>query len=101
MNYVIIGGDAAGMSAAMQIFKYDERANITIIERGEIYSYAQCGLPYVLSGDITDIENLIVRTPSMYQKKFGMNALTKHEATAIDETKKVVTGINHHTGEAF
>ncbi|MEJ8778011.1 FAD-dependent oxidoreductase [Pseudogracilibacillus sp. ICA-222130] len=101
MNYVIIGGDAAGMSAAMQIFKYDERANITIIERGEIYSYAQCGLPYVLSGDIAHIDDLVVRTPSLYRKKFGMNALTKHEATAIDEKEKIVTGINHHTGESF
>lgn len=44
MNYVIIGGDAAGMSAAMQIVRNDKEAKVVTLEKGEIYSYAQCGL---------------------------------------------------------
>ena len=50
MRYVIIGGDAAGMSATMQIFKYDQQATIITLEKGAYYSYAQCGMPYVISG---------------------------------------------------
>ena len=48
MNYVIIGGDAAGMSAAMQIIRNDETANVVTLEKGEIYSYAQCGFRMLL-----------------------------------------------------
>lgn len=48
MHYVIIGGDAAGMSAAMEIFRNDSTAQITTLEKGNIYSYGQCGLPYVV-----------------------------------------------------
>src|SRR5690625_2446721 len=62
MNYVIIGGDAAGMSAAMQIVKYAPDATITTLEKGEFYSYAQCGLPYVISGKVPATDQLIARS---------------------------------------
>lgn len=101
MNYVIIGGDAAGMSAAMQIFKYDKQAKITIIESGEIYSYAQCGLPYVISGDVLSTDDLIVRTPETYRESFGMNPLVNCKAQRINFENKTVIGINKKTNKQF
>lgn len=90
MEYVIIGGDAAGMSAAMQIFKHDKRANITIFEQGEDYSYAQCGLPYGISGEIKDLEDVVVRTANTYKSKFNMNATTRQRLIHIDTDHKQV-----------
>lgn len=53
MKIIIIGGDAAGMSAAMQIIRNSkENHEITVLEKGTIYSYGQCGLPYYISGVI-------------------------------------------------
>ena len=91
MNYVIIGGDAAGMSAAMQIVR-NTKGNVTTLEKGEIYSYAQCGLPYVLSGVIPDTESLIARKVDTFKEKYGIDARINHEVKHIDVKKKVVYG---------
>ncbi|MED4163306.1 FAD-dependent oxidoreductase, partial [Halalkalibacterium halodurans] len=84
MKYVIIGGDAAGMSAAMEIVRNEEAANITTLEMGSIYSYAQCGLPYVVGGVIPQTEKLIARTIETFRNKYGIDARTNHEVTKID-----------------
>lgn len=101
MKYVIIGGDAAGMSAAMQIFKYDPDATIITLERGGIYSYAQCGLPYVISNTIESSDELVMRSAETFQKKFGIDARTFHEVDHINEKEQIVSGIQVKTGEAF
>src|SRR5690625_7815915 len=62
MKYVIIGGVAAGMSAAMEIYRKDEQAQITVFEKGEYYSYGQCGLPYVISGVVDSFDDLLARS---------------------------------------
>lgn len=90
MPYVIIGGDAAGMSAALQIRKYDAQAEIITLEKGNIYSYAQCGLPYVLTGEVNSIEDLIVRDAKTFRKKNNIDARTNTEVTSVDTTAKVV-----------
>ncbi|PFE03360.1 CoA-disulfide reductase [Bacillus cereus] len=97
MNYVIIGGDAAGMSAAMQIVRNDKDAKVVTLEKGEIYSYAQCGLPYVISGAIASTEKLIARDIKTFRDKYGIDAKTHHEVTKIDTENKIVHGI--HTKE--
>ncbi|ELK46651.1 FAD-dependent oxidoreductase, partial [Halobacillus sp. BAB-2008] len=73
MKLLIIGGDAAGMSAAMQIVRNSEGHEIIVFERGEITSYGQCGLPYVLSGDVDDAEDLIARDPETFRSKYGID----------------------------
>ena len=90
VNYVIIGGDAAGMSAAMQIVRNDENANVVTLEKGEIYSYAQCGLPYVISGAIASTEKLIARNVKTFRDKYGIDAKVRHEVTKVDTEKKIV-----------
>jgi NADPH-dependent 2,4-dienoyl-CoA reductase/sulfur reductase-like enzyme len=92
MKYVIIGGDAAGMSAAMQIVRHDEKADITTLEMGEVYSYAQCGLPYVVGGVIDSFDSLIARSVETFREKYGIDARVNHEVKAVDVEKKVVSG---------
>ncbi|MEH7456495.1 CoA-disulfide reductase [Bacillus sp. JJ1127] len=101
MNYVIIGGDAAGMSAAMQIVRNDKDANVVTLEKGEIYSYAQCGLPYVISGVITSTEKLIARDVTVFRDKYGIDAKVHHEVTRIDTENKIVHGIHTNTKDVF
>jgi len=101
VNYVIIGGDAAGMSAAMQIVRNDKEAKVVTLEKGEIYSYAQCGLPYVISGVIASTKKLIARDISTFRDKYGIDAKTHHEVTKIDTENKIVHGIHTSENQAF
>ena len=101
VNYVIIGGDAAGMSAAMQIVRNDENANVVTLEKGEIYSYAQCGLPYVISGAIASTEKLIARNVKTFRDKYGIDAKVRHEVTKVDTEKKMVYAEHTKTKDVF
>ncbi|MFS0862853.1 CoA-disulfide reductase [Fredinandcohnia sp. 179-A 10B2 NHS] len=101
MKFVIIGGDAAGMSAAMQIVRNSSGHTITVLEKGGIYSYGQCGLPYVVSGKIESTSKVIARTQAEFQKQYGIDARVFHEVKNVDSGNKVVSGINHTTGEEF
>ncbi|WP_181350231.1 FAD-dependent oxidoreductase [Thalassobacillus sp. CUG 92003] len=101
MKYVIIGGDAAGMSAAMQIVRHSEFHQVVTLERGETYSYGQCGLPYAISGEVEATDDLIARTPEKFRDKYGIDARTSHEVTRVDCDKKVVIGDNLATGQSF
>lgn len=101
MKYVIIGGDAAGMSAAMQLLKHDLSAEITILEQGAVYSYAQCGMPYVINGVVKSVNDLVVRSVETYRNKFGMDARVHHQVEKVDTEEKLVSGRNVKTGESF
>ncbi len=76
------------MSAAMQIVRNDENANVGTLEKGEIYSYAECGLPYVISGAIASTEKLIARNVKTFRAKYGIDAKVRHEVTKVDKEKK-------------
>jgi len=101
MKILIIGGDAAGMSAAMQMVRNSSGHEITVLEKGGVYSYGQCGLPYVISGKIDSTDELIARTPSTFKEKYGIDARVFHEVQKVDVENKLVSGINHSNGEAF
>jgi len=100
MKYVIIGGDAAGMSAAMEIYRNVPGAEITSLERGFIYSYGQCGLPYVVDGRISSTKRLIARDVETFRDKYGIDARVGHEVNGIDVDKQLVFG-TQASGEAF
>ena len=91
-RYVIIGGDAAGMSAAMELVRNRDKEDtmITTIEKGAIYSYAQCGLPYVIEGAIEHEDHLIARDVETFRSRYGIDARTNSEVTSIDCEKKFV-----------
>lgn len=101
MKILIIGGDAAGMSAAMQMVRNSSGHEITVLEKGGVYSYGQCGLPYVISGKIESTDELIARTPSTFKEKYGIDARVFHEVQKVDTENKMISGINHSNGETF
>ncbi|MFJ7669438.1 FAD-dependent oxidoreductase [Lysinibacillus sp. NPDC097195] len=100
MKFVIIGGDAAGMSAAMEIYRNVPGAEITSLERGYIYSYGQCGLPYVVDGRISSTKRLIARDVETFRDKYGIDARVGHEVEHIDVKKQLVMG-TQASGETF
>ena len=63
MKTIIIGGVAGGASAAARLRRLDEKAEIILLERGEFISFANCGLPYYIGGDIKQQGNLTLQTP--------------------------------------
>ncbi|MGY4688402.1 FAD-dependent oxidoreductase [Salibacterium sp. K-3] len=101
MKFVIIGGDAAGMSAAMQIIRNVEDAEVTTLEAGGIYSYAQCGLPYIIGGEVESTENLIARDVETFREKYGIDARVYHHVETVDTEKQVVSGKDLNNGTPF
>jgi len=88
---VIIGGVAAGASAAAKARRCSEEAKIIIFEKGPFISYANCGLPYYLSGTIPKRESLLIVDPPFFKKRFNIEAKTSHEVLEIDRKAKTVT----------
>ncbi len=75
MKLVIVGGVAAGATAAARARRLDENAEITIVERGPYVSFANCGLPYRLSGDIQKRSSLILQTPEGFFSRYRVKVL--------------------------
>lgn len=90
MKYVIIGGVAAGASAAARLRRLDEQAEIVLLEKGSDISYANCGLPYHVGGVIAARARLSVMPPAKFASWFNVDVRTNCEATAIDRAKKEV-----------
>lgn len=99
MNVVIIGGVAGGASAAARARRHCESATITIIERGCDVSFANCGLPYHLGGEIPNRSDLAVQTPESLSTLLNLNVRTRTEALAIDRANKTVHLRNLETNE--
>lgn len=89
---VIIGGDAAGMSAAAQArrMKTADELEITVFERTATTSYAACGLPYLVGGFVASPDRLVARTPEQHRAN-GIDVRIRHEVTAIDVGASRVT----------
>jgi NADPH-dependent 2,4-dienoyl-CoA reductase/sulfur reductase-like enzyme len=81
---VVIGGDAAGMSAASQVRRNDPEREIIVYERGEHTSYAACGMPYLVAGLVDRPEQLVARRPEVFRERQNIQALTHHEAFEIE-----------------
>ena len=87
---VIIGGDAAGMSAAMQVRRMRPEQAITVFEEGPTTSYAACGMPYYVQGLVQKAENLIARRAEVFREKHDIDARVGHRVEGIDIEKKTV-----------
>ncbi len=97
---IIIGGVAAGMSAAAKAKRTNPELEIVVYEQSGYISYGACGFPYYIKGDIPQIDDLIMRTPEQMAKQ-GVTALVHHEVVEINPAKKTVRVVNHQTGESF
>jgi NADPH-dependent 2,4-dienoyl-CoA reductase/sulfur reductase-like enzyme/rhodanese-related sulfurtransferase len=90
MKVIIVGGVAGGASCAARLRRLDEKAEILMVERGPYMSYANCGLPYHISGVIEKESSLLVASAEMFQATFAIDARTNCEATFIDPRGKTV-----------
>ena len=91
MKVIIIGGVAGGMSAATRLRRLNEEAEIIIFEKGPFVSFANCGLPYYVSGEIGERNQLLVQTPESLQARFNLDVRPHHEVLSIDSHAKMVT----------
>lgn len=90
VRFVIVGGVAAGASAAARARRLSESAAITLIERGPDVSFANCGLPYFIGGEIKQRDALAVQTPQTLKAMLALDVRTSTEAIAIDRAAKRV-----------
>ncbi len=101
MKVIIVGGVAGGASTAARLRRLDEKADITVYERGEQVSYANCGLPYHIGGVIPKRESLLVQTPGKLRLILNINVKILSEVTDINTQEKTVTIKDLKTGEEF
>lgn len=87
---IIVGGVAGGASAAARLRRLDEKAEIIMFERGEFISFANCGLPYYIGGEIQEEEDLTLQTPEGFNRRFRVDVRVREEVIRIDKEKKVV-----------
>ena len=96
---IVIGGVAGGASAAARARRLSETAEIIVVERGPHVSFANCGLPYYVGGEIADQSALLVQTPEKLRARFNMDVRVNTEAVGIDRQRKVVS-LRHADGTA-
>jgi NADPH-dependent 2,4-dienoyl-CoA reductase/sulfur reductase-like enzyme/rhodanese-related sulfurtransferase len=87
---VIIGGVAGGASAAARARRLSEEAEIIVLERGPHVSFANCGLPYFVGGEIVNEGDLLVQTPKSLHSRFNLDVRVNSEVVSIDREAKVV-----------
>ncbi|MFQ6039914.1 MAG: FAD-dependent oxidoreductase, partial [Candidatus Poribacteria bacterium] len=92
---VVIGGNAAGMSAASKARRTNPDIEIIVFEKGEYVSYSACGLTYLISGVVKNVADLIIRTPEQFAKQ-GICVRTNRKVTGIDRRKRLVSGIDEN-----
>ena len=91
MKYLIVGGVAAGTKVAAKLKRCDRSAEVLVVTKSEDISYAGCGLPYYIGGDIKTRAELIVNTPAAYEGLTGVSVRTGCEAVALDASAHEVT----------
>ncbi len=101
MKVIIVGGVAGGASAAARLRRLDESAEIILLERGDHISFANCGLPYYIGGEITEKESLFLQTPESFRARFNVDARVRNEVVQINPQKKTVRIKNLSDGTVY
>ncbi len=91
LTIVIIGGVAGGASAATRARRCNEQAEIILLEKDEFVSFANCGMPYHIGGEIPDRGKLLVATKELLERRFRLDVRTRSEAIKIDRATKLIT----------
>jgi NADPH-dependent 2,4-dienoyl-CoA reductase/sulfur reductase-like enzyme len=89
-RYLIVGGVAAGMSAAARLRRLDETAEIVVFERGGYISYANCGLPYYIGDVISARDQLLLQSPGGFRQRFKVDVRISNEVLAVDPGRQTV-----------
>lgn len=90
-RYVIVGGVAGGMSAAARLRRLDEEAEIIVFEQGPAVSFASCGLPYYVGGEIEEEAQLLVQTPASLKAALNLDVRLHHKVIAVDASAHTVS----------
>lgn len=98
MKVIIIGGVAAGMSAAAKFKRLSPKDEVIVYEKGDIVSFGACGLPYYVGGFFDDSREMIARTPEEFRES-GVEIYTKHEVIDVDFLNKKIKVKNIVTNE--
>lgn len=101
MKYIVIGGVAGGATVAARLRRMDEQAEIILLERGAYVSYANCGLPYYIGGEISERDHLFVQTVKGFQDRFAIDIRVRQEAVEILRDQKAVRIKNLETGAEY
>jgi NADPH-dependent 2,4-dienoyl-CoA reductase/sulfur reductase-like enzyme len=96
---VVIGGVAAGTSAASKAKRIDPSADVTIIQEESVVSYGACGIPYVIEGIINNFEELVERPPDIFKSKYGIDIIINTRAYKIDRFRKQVNTTDLQSGK--
>ncbi len=99
--FVVIGGDAAGMSAASKIRRDARDAEVIVFEKSPHISYSMCGMPYWIAGEIASQDSLMALTLERARQERGIDVRTLHEVTAINREAHTVTVKRLDTGDEF
>jgi NADPH-dependent 2,4-dienoyl-CoA reductase/sulfur reductase-like enzyme len=98
---VIIGGVAGGASAAARARRLSEEAEIIVFERGPHVSFANCGLPYYVGGEIREESQLLLQTPESLRARFNLDVRVRSEVVSIDRKRKRITVRELTTGREY
>ncbi len=90
MRLVVIGGVAAGLSAAARARRVNPSLDIVVLERGTHVSWAACGLPFYVSGRVKALEDLILHSPEEFERERNLRVRTRTEVTALQPTRRQV-----------
>lgn len=101
MKTIIVGGVAGGASAAARLRRLDEKSQIIVMERGDYVSFANCGLPYYIGGEITQESRLTLQTPQSFKARFNIDVRVGNEVLKVDPETRSVTVQDHKTGETY
>ena len=101
MKVVIIGGVAAGATTAARLRRLNKDVEIIMFEKGNYVSYANCGLPYYVSGEIREKSDLLLMTPELFKQRFQVDVRVGSEVKAIDPKNQTVSVYNHITEKTY
>ena len=98
---VIIGGDAAGMSAASKVRREQPGREIIVFEKSRYTSYSACGIPYYISETVETVDELIVRSPEEFRTKYNIDVRTRHLVLEVDTAGKRIKVLDKELSREF
>lgn len=99
LRIVIVGGVAGGATAAAKARRQNEHAHIEVFERGSHISFANCGLPYFIGGEIHAQSDLLLTTPEAFEAKYNLKVHTQHEVLTLDRSQRRLQVKNQQTDD--